>query len=151
MDDKFKKEKIKAEKVQKKLKRVPVAPAAQTETEISKEVESLYEGVEKKQKPEVKGAVEEDLTENVLQLGKKRGAVKRCAKLIEKGYKALNQNKLNKATKIFSKLKLKYLKLPSIDKLAISNDLELFEKQIKQKYQLEMQADDESLLKEKLE
>jgi len=131
---------VKPEVEAKKEEIRPIIVLGETKTDFSK----IYEDLE-----EQESAKEEEIeqAENVLQLGKKPGAVRRCERLIEDGNKALEEGNLKNAIKIFDKLERKYSNLPNIQKLAISNEFGLFKEKLNQKYQLE---EDESLLNEKL-
>ena len=142
-------------KIYEKPKAVSVPQPSQTITPVSKKKEPLQEevvdeiekGIEEDKKKE---DLEESFKVNLQGLGIKRGLVRKCEILIQKGYKALNEDKLKKASEIFMKLKKYYSKLPNIEKLAINDQIYLFGEKIKQRCQLEMQEEDERYIREEL-
>lgn len=142
-------------KIYKKSKVGYVSPPSQTRTHISENIESSQEVVVEEIEQDIgEDKKEEDLEEsfkvNLQGLGIKRGLVRKCEILIQKGYKALNEDKPKKASKIFIKLRKYYSKLPNIEKLAINDQVYLFGEKIKQKYQLELQEEDERYIREEL-
>ena len=149
----FEEKKIK--EVYEKPEAVPAPLPSQTITPVSEKkeplqkevVDEIEKGIEEDKKKE---DVEESFKVNLQGLGVKRGLVRKCEILIQKGYTALNEDKVKKAYEIFIKLKKYYSKLPNIEKLAINDQIYLFGEKIKQKYQLEMQEEDQKYMREEL-